>query len=118
MSKKKLKKRLLIPLYGDKYVLIKISKIVYCQADGHYTYYYMKDGTKYISSKPLKVTQDLLYGKGFYRISRSLLINLNHLERYDKMGKVMLTGEVMFPVSVRKQTAFHRYLSEVHFTLT
>jgi len=115
---KKLKKRLLIPLYGDKYVLIKISKIVYCQADGHYTYYYMKDGTKYISCKPLKVTEDLLHGKSFYRISRSLLINLNHVQRYDKAGRVLLTGNIIFPVSVRNQTAFHKYLYEVHLTLT
>ncbi len=118
MSKKKLKKRLLIPLYGDKYVLIRISKIVYCQADGHYTYYYMKNGTKYISSKPLKATEDLLHEKSFYRISRSLLINLNHVERYDKMGRVMMAGDIVFPVSVRNQTAFHKYLSKVHFTLT
>ncbi|WP_298423851.1 LytTR family DNA-binding domain-containing protein [uncultured Kordia sp.] len=113
----KLKKRLLIPLHGDKYVLIKLSQLVYCEADGNYTYYYMSDGTRYISSKNLKITADLLKDEVFYRISRSLLINLNHVESYDKTNNVVLTGNISFPVSYRNQASFHKLLKRIHYTL-
>lgn len=113
----KLIKRLLIPLHGDKYILIKLAQLVYCEADGNYTYYHMADGTRYMSSKNLKVTADLLKDEVFYRISRSILINLNHVESYDKTNNVVLTGNISFPVSCRNQASFHKYLKEVHYTL-
>lgn len=114
---KKLKKRLLLRLYGGNYILIKLSELMYCQADGNYTYYHMKNGKRHIVSKHIKVTQDLLQKESFYRVNQSLMINLNYLKYYNRTNRqIVLQDDIVFPVSVRNEQLFHKYLSKVHYT--
>jgi len=116
---KKLKKRLLLRLYGGNYILIKLSELIYCQADGNYTYYYMKDGKRHIASKNIKMTQEVLHKESFYRVHQSLIINLNHLKHYNRTNRqIVLQDDIIFPVSVRNEATFHKYLSKRHYTLT
>jgi len=58
--------------------------IVYFEADGAYTSIVLKEGRKEVSSLHLGKLEEKLNVNGFFRISRSVLINLKYLTKLDK----------------------------------
>jgi DNA-binding LytR/AlgR family response regulator len=66
--------------------LIKIVKndVVYLKADGAYVKLFLVDNTSYLFSMNLGYLAQYFSTENFYRLSRSLLINLNHLERLER----------------------------------
>ncbi len=85
----------------------KIRSIIYIQADGNYTKFFLDDGKRPILiSRTLKDFEEQLKDAGFVRTHSSYLINLAHLESFhpkDSGHVVMSNGEVL-PVSVRKKS--------------
>lgn len=66
------------------FFLQEISQILYIRANGNYSDLYLKDGSVKLVTQTLALTESLLSGKGFLRIGRSLMINLNYLDRVDR----------------------------------
>lgn len=67
--------------------LIKIVKndVLYLKADGSYVRLFLaNDNTSYLFSMNLGYLAQYFSTENFYRLSRSLLINLNHLERLER----------------------------------
>jgi two-component system LytT family response regulator len=61
--------------------------IVYCEAEGNYTDVFLETGIKHTVTVNLSAIEAQLDGRGFSRISRSVLINrrfLNEIKRKDK----------------------------------
>lgn len=87
---------------------IPISSILYCCAEKSYTYFYLNDGKKIVSTKNLKFYEDLLSSHNFMRIHNSNLINLKHVEKYNKGegGSVIMSNGYELDVSKRKKTEF------------
>lgn len=65
---------------GFEFVLM--QDILYCEADGNYTYFYMVDKKKRLISRPMKEVEKMLNDPSFCRIHNSYLINLNQTQRY------------------------------------
>ena len=65
---------------GFEFVLM--QDILYCEADGNYTYFYMTDKKKRLISRPMKEVEKMLRDPRFCRIHNSYLINLNQTQRY------------------------------------
>ena len=61
---------------------VSIQDIIYCHGHGNYTELYMVDRTKIISSRTLKVYEDILTSHSFFRAHKSYLINLAHIKSY------------------------------------
>ena len=81
-----------------------LEDIVYIEADGHYSWFYFKDQTRFLSSKTLRHYQELLQESGFIRISKFYVINKLHLLHYHiKANQVVLTGNIKLRVSVRRR---------------
>ncbi len=83
---------------NDGYTLINMSDIVYCEADGNYTYVHLLNGDRIVSSKILKLIEALLPSQTFYRIHKSCLVNLNLIKTYSKKdgnSVTMQTGKTL-----------------------
>ncbi|MGB2129252.1 MAG: LytR/AlgR family response regulator transcription factor [Flavicella sp.] len=91
---------------------LKIESILYCEADGKYTTFYLENGTTIISSKNLGEYEKLLTHKCFFRIHHRYLINLTKVLRIDKTGGAycVLLNENILPISKRKLDSLIRYL--------
>jgi DNA-binding LytR/AlgR family response regulator len=79
---------------GKKIHIIELNRISYFEAAGKQTRVYFPDKTFILSTRMLKHYHDQLHKKGFYRIHRKTLINIDHIEKYDpKTGQVTLYSE-------------------------
>ena len=69
----------------NSHTLIDPSGILYCEADGSYSHLIMDNGTKELANTYLGKIEETLSGQRFFRISRSVLINLEKLSHVNKM---------------------------------
>lgn len=86
--------------------IIELKDIVRCEASQGYTYFYLKDNKKILSSKTLKEYDDIMPEEIFVRIHQSHLVNLNYVALYSRNGIVVLKNKEEIPVSVRKRPEF------------
>lgn len=81
--------------------------ICHCESSSNYTYIYFRNRQKMVISKTLKEVEEMLDGKGFFRVHHSHLINLNDVKKYVKGngGYVVMDNEVQVPVSRSRKDA-------------
>lgn len=91
---------------------IKISDIIYCEADGAYTTFYLSSKKSILISKNLKEFEDLLCDFGFYRTHHAILANLSKVEQIIKgdNATLCLEGGHSVPVSTRKKESIFKLL--------
>lgn len=87
-----------------------ISKIIRCEANEHFTNFYL-DGEKRpkMICRMLRYYDELLSGShGFFRTHRSHLVNLNHVVGYKrgKSGSVMMRDGQLVPLTISRKEAF------------
>ena len=85
---------------------IKVRDILYCEASGSYTRFYLKNNGRLLVSKHLKEYEHLLADCGFYRAHNSYLVNLSEVKRYVKADGgylVMNNGDSVSISSRRKE---------------
>ena len=84
---------------------VKISDILYCEAEGSYTKFYLAAETPIIISKNLSIYEDLLGIYGFIRTHHSYLVNPSRIKMYDKTdgGTLILDSGHTVPISHRKK---------------
>jgi len=84
---------------------IKIEDIIYLEASGNYTKFYLTHSRQYMVSRTLKEFEDMLPNNLFVRIHNSHVINLDFAEKYirGEGGQVVLTENIVLEVSKRKK---------------
>lgn len=99
-------KRIAIPSHEGLH-FIKVSDIVYLEANINYTHIYLADH-KYVVSRTIKDFEELLPPETFIRIHNSFIINKDFLEKYirGEGGQVVLSTGVTLDVAKRKKTDF------------
>ncbi len=92
--------------------VIQISDILYLQSSGNYTEFYFANSPKLISSRPIKQYEELLQNHQFYRVHKSYVINMNHVQAIHTVdgGEVILTGNVAVPIAHRRMELFMRVM--------
>ena len=96
----------------DGITLVAEPDIVFLEASGAYTLFYLQSGEKLLSSKNLKEYEELLDSQSFYRCHHSFLVNLNHIKKYSKAENYLLmTGNHQIDISKRKKDDFLHFLS-------
>jgi two-component system LytT family response regulator len=100
-------KKIAIPT-SDGFILQPIEEIIYCQAIGNYTQFYLTNKRKLLSSYTLKQYDDMLEEFNFFRAHKSYLINLNHVQQYRKGegGTVIMSDGMEVEVSRRNKESF------------
>lgn len=96
----------------ESYFVTKIQDIIYCQADGNYTTFYLREHQEIVVSKSIKYYTELFKDQPIYRVHQSYLINMKWVKRYDKKGYVHLENGYKVPVAARKADYFLKLLSD------
>ena len=111
------KKTIALPSSNGGFNIINLDDLMYCEADGSYTNYYTKNNKKFVSSNNLKKVETLLSGSNFYRIHRSILLNLKHIKKYNTNGKITLSNNKTLSTSHRNKKGFFKILKLMNYTL-
>lgn len=95
--------------------VVSVSSIIRCEASDNYTTFYLTDQTPIIVSRPLKEYDELLTPLKFFRVHQSHLINLNHLQQFNKRegGSIKMKDGSEVPVSTRKREALLAELTKL-----
>ncbi|MCB2222365.1 MAG: LytTR family DNA-binding domain-containing protein [Bacteroidetes bacterium] len=85
--------------------LVNTTDIIRIEADGNYSTFYIEDGRKVIVCVAIKEWEGMLIDRGFHRIHKSHIININKLSYFDKTdsGDVIMSDSSVVPVSFRKR---------------
>lgn len=85
--------------------LVPFENIIRCEADRAYCKFVLTGSKKIVVSKPMKEFEEVLAQNGFFKIHKSIIINLNHIEKYlnGAGGEILMTDGSLVPVSVRKK---------------
>ena len=102
----KIEKIALPSLNGVEFV--KLDDIVRCEAESNYTVFYLINGDKVTVSKTLKDYEDILSQNNFFRIHKSVIINIKYLKKYIKGdgGSVIMEDGSELLVSRRRKDDF------------
>ncbi len=106
------KKKKLILKTLESMFIVDIENIVRCESDKNYTFFFFTEGKKILVSKTLKEYEMLLSGLSFFRVQQSHLINMNYVDRYDKLdgGCVIMKDGTQIPLSQAKKEEFFKML--------
>ena len=96
--------------YKDKMVKLYIDQILYVEADRNYCQIFCKD-KEYIVSVPLKNMEAKLPIESFFRIHRSYLVNLNHIDEVAETHLVI--ARKALPVSKSLRSALLKRLQTI-----
>jgi two-component system LytT family response regulator len=92
---------------------VKLDEILYCKAEGNYTYFYMLNNRKEIVSQTLKeVETKLAQYDNFLRIHKSFMVNLKYVADYKKGrgGQIILEDNSELEVAPDKKEALLKRL--------
>ena len=91
----------------DKYGLqiVQIKDIIHLEANGSYTKFYLHEQDSILVSKGLKDYENILSTDLFFRCHQSHLINIDHLQRFDKRDGdyLILKDGSRVPLATRKR---------------
>jgi two-component system, LytTR family, response regulator len=97
----------------DKTYFIKVEDILYCEAEGSYTKFYISNSEPIFVSRNLRSYEELLAPAGFIRTHHSCLVNPAKIKIYDRKtdcGTLVLEGGYTIPVSQRKKDFVLQFL--------
>ena len=89
-------------------IFINTEDIIYCQGQSNYTDIYMANGKVITSSQTLKTYEDMLTDKHFFRVHKSYLINLHHINMYRRGegGIAIMSNGDEIEIARRSKTSF------------
>ncbi len=97
---------------SDGLEFIHKKDIVYCEAEGNYTYIHTQDEKKRLIPKTLKEIETMIHDPGFIRIHQSYLANVAFLKSYSRLdgGHIELRNGKQLPVSrSRKEELLNKF---------
>ncbi len=91
-----------------------IQDIIYCKADNTYTIFHMVDNKNYLISHSLGEIEEFLQQYVFFRITRSYIVNPNHIEMINNQKKpyIKLINETKIDVSKKQIKRIELFLNE------
>lgn len=97
-----------------KIELLKLSDLVYCEADGRYTNFHLSNNEKRVSCRNLGEYEALLSNnKNFFRIHHKYIINLKKIKNINKTSGNYCEFEnnLSLPIAKRRQEKLIRHLN-------
>lgn len=98
---------------SNGYEFINVADIIYCEADGSYTNFFIKNKKSLLISKHLKEYENLLSDHNFMRVHQSYLINLSEVEKYIKSegGYIVMKNGAKLSISKKNKEEFVRKMT-------
>ena len=93
---------------------VQVDEVIRFESDESYTYIYLTNKKRVMVSRNIKYFDDLLTEHDFFRVHRSHLINLNHIQKYYKGegGYLIMADDSEVLVSRRKREEFLNIFSK------
>ncbi|MBU2558305.1 MAG: LytTR family DNA-binding domain-containing protein [Bacteroidetes bacterium] len=87
--------------------LLNVKDIVRCAAESNQTRFYLTNGEQIIAAKSLREFDNLLEDYNFIRVHKTHLVNVDFIERFDKINKslLVLKDKSIVPVAIRRKAA-------------
>lgn len=84
------------------FILIKPEDILYIQADWNYSEIYLDNEKKEVVTMNIGRLEDLLPREDFYRINRSIIINVNYLSRVNRIKRtaILIKDGQEYPIKI------------------
>lgn len=97
-------------------IFAKVKEIIRCEAESNYTTLFLDDGRKLVVSKTLKDMDEMLSSSGFYRVHKSHLVNLEHVDQFINAegGYVQMADKSKVEVARRRKEEFLDILMSYH----
>jgi len=103
--------RKLIVQLKDKTLFLEIKEISHLESESNYTYIFMNNGTRYMTSKTIKSYEEQLDKFGFFRTHQSFLINIQRILEYSKSDNtIALDNGKIIPVSKNKKEGLMTFI--------
>lgn len=101
----------------DNIYFLKLTDIYFCEAEGTYTRFFIKDKSPVLVSKNLKEYEAILEPLGFIRTHHSYLVNPHKITMFDKTdgGVLQLENGLTVPVSQRKKDSVLQLLEHRNY---
>lgn len=93
--------------------VLQLKEIVYCQSEGGYTTFFLSEGRKLMVSKPLKFYDELLPEKWFLRPHQSYLVNVLYVDKFLKIGTIVMKDKTEIPVASRRRDYIIQYFNQI-----
>jgi len=92
---------------GKEYKVINARDIHYCKADVNYTEIHTIGNVKFVVTKTLGKVEEILTYPFFFRCHKSYLVNLNHIDSYNKIdGWIRMKNKEMIYLADRRIEEF------------
>lgn len=92
--------------------VVNFEEIVYCQSNGSYTIFYLKNNKTIMMSKNIKEYENILPENSFIRCHNSFIVNISQIEQISKEYELLLRNGDRIPVSVRKKEKLIEFLEQ------
>ena len=105
-------RKVVLPLM-EGFDVVKMSEVLYCEAQDNFTCFYFTDGRQSLICRSLKFYEAALTEFGFCRIHRSFMVNLEYVRRYikGKGGSVVLeNGKELLVANSKKEELVRRII--------
>jgi len=98
---------------------VEIADIIFLEADGAYTTFFLKDGQKILVSKKLKFYEDILSNRSFFfRTHRSYFINVNYIKKYNRSeNAILMDNGISITISRDRKQEFETLLKDLRVSL-
>lgn len=100
---------------ADGLEFITTSDILYCEANGSYTNFHLKNDRKIVVSKNLKEYESLFDENHFMRVHNRYLVNLREVRRYVKTegGYILMNNDAQIGISPKNRAAFIEKMGQI-----
>ena len=104
---------------SDGLTFVEIADIIFLEADGAYTTFYLKDGRKILASKKLKFYEDILTNRSFFfRTHRSYFINVNYIKKYTRSeNSILMDNDSSITISRDRKQEFESLLKDLRISI-
>lgn len=105
LSTKEISEKQIVLKDSEARYFVKVSSIIFCEAEGSYTKFMLENDKPIVISKNLSIYEELLGVYGFIRTHHSYLVNPVRIKMYDKSdgGILVLNTGHTVPISHRKK---------------
>jgi len=89
-----------------------LKDIVKVKGERNYSYIYLTNNSKRLSTKSLGELEQILSDKGFFRCHRSYLVNFHHIQSITNSPSLLLTDDSDILIARRKKSDFMKWFDE------
>ncbi len=97
---------------SNGFQVINSRDIIFCEANGYCTLFYLSNHMVTASSRNLKYYENMLSASTFMRVHNSFLVNLNHVKGYLNTEEIKLTEGHKVPLSGSAKKEFVTYFKK------